>query len=147
MATTRRGTKRVRGSCSLAAFALGACITGCGSTDSTGIGPVGETRATLSPLVSTHPSTYARQWMLNLAFSVKYDGITPPVAARSYAYAAIAAYEATVWGMPGYASLAGQLNGLTSLPKPDPGATYDWPTVLAATEGRVVPATYVYPNT
>jgi hypothetical protein len=132
---------------SLTALALGACVTACGPSGSgSGGGEIAQSRAALSPAVATHPSTYARQWMLNLAFSVKYDNISPPVAARSYAYAAIAAYEATVHGIPGNVSLAGQLSGLSSLPLPDPGATYDWPTVLAATEGRVVPATYVYPN-
>jgi len=85
--------------------------------------------------------------MTNIAFSVKFDGISPPVAARSYAYGAITAYEAVVHGMSGYQSLAGQLNGLDSLPEPEPGLTYDWPTVLAAAMGRVVPATFVFPNT
>ncbi|HVU03143.1 MAG TPA: vanadium-dependent haloperoxidase [Polyangiaceae bacterium] len=131
---------------SLAALTLGFFSTGCGPSDAAGGDGVEQSRAALSPAVSTFPSTYARQWMLDLAFSVKYDNIAPPVASRSFAYAAIAAYEATVHGMPGNQSLVGQLNGLTSLPQPDPSATYDWPTVLAATLGKVVPATYVYPN-
>jgi len=103
--------------------------------------------STLSDPAANAASTYARQWMTNVAFSVKLDGVNPPIASRSYAYAAIAAYEAVVHGMPGNVSLAGQINGLDSLPVPDPGKTYDWPTVLAATMGRVVPATYVFPNT
>lgn len=107
---------------------------------------VEESVAQLSPPAGTFPSTYARQWMTNLANSVKGDNISPPVAARTYAYGAIAMYEAVVHGMPGYQSLAGQLNGLNGLPVPDPGLEYDWPTVLAQTMSQVAPATYVFPN-
>jgi len=149
MAITEARTMKVLelGLGSLTALALGVCMTGCGPSGSAEQTPVGESRAALSPAVATFPSTYVRQWMTDVAFSVKYDSISPQVAVRSYVYAAIAAYEATVHGIPGNVSLVGQLNGLSSLPLPDPNATYDWPTVLAATEGRVVPATYVYPNT
>lgn len=92
------------------------------------------------------PSTFARQWMTNLANSVKGDGISPPVASRTYAYGSIAMYEAVVHGMPGHRSLAGQLNGLDSLPTPIPGVEYDWPSVLAQTMHRFVhEGMYVYP--
>lgn len=129
------------------ALALALATSAC---ESPATAPVEVTETTSSDLGSPatdFPSTFARQWMTNVAFSVKYDGVNPPVASRSYAYAAIAAYEAVVHGMPGYNSLAGQINGLDSLPQPEVGATYDWPTVLAATMGRVVPATFVFPNT
>jgi len=76
--------------------------------------------------------------MTNFANSIKGDAVSPPVAARTYAYAAIAIYESVVHGMPGYRSLAGQLNGLSSLPQPDPGLDYDWPSVLASTMSRLV---------
>ncbi len=100
---------------------------------------------------ASYPANYARQWMTNLANSVKFDGVSPPVAARTYSYAAIAMYEAVVHGMPGYQSLAGQLNGLDSLPQPDPSLEYDWPTVLAQTMNRMVTepipdGVHVYPN-
>jgi hypothetical protein len=100
----------------------------------------------LSPPAATHPTTFARQWMVNLANCVKGDTISPPVAARTYAYGAIAMYEAVVHGMPGHQSLAGQLNGLDSLPVPDPTLEYDWPTVLAATMNKFAPAVYVFPE-
>lgn len=92
------------------------------------------------------PSTFARQWMTNLANSVKGDGISPPVAARTYTYGSVALYESVVHGMPGYRSLAGQLNGLESLPTPDPALEYDWPSVMAQTMHRFVhEGMYVYP--
>jgi hypothetical protein len=93
------------------------------------------------------PATYARQWMTNLANSVRGDTIHPTVAARTYTYGAIGIYEAVVHGMPGRRSLAGQLNGLASLPEPVSGIEYDWPTVLAQTMHVLVNrSVYVYPN-
>lgn len=131
--------------------ALGLSVAGCadGAQAPVAVGgeQVGEVSAkVVSPGTATFPATFARQWMTNLANSVKGDGISPPVAARTYAYGAIAVYESVVHGMPGYQSLAGQLNGLGSLPQPDTGKTYDWPTVLAATMSTVVPTIYVYPE-
>ncbi|HEU4405931.1 MAG TPA: vanadium-dependent haloperoxidase [Polyangiaceae bacterium] len=97
------------------------------------------------------PAHYARQWMTNVANSVKYDGISPPVAARAYTYTSVALYESVVHGIPGARSLAGQLNGLDALPLPAAGLAYDWPTVLAHTMDRLVrhelPGTvFVFPN-
>lgn len=96
---------------------------------------------------ATFPAHFARQWMTNLANSAKGDGISPPVAARAYSYGAIAVYESVVHGMPGYRSLAGQLNGLDNLPRPAAGKVYDWPTVLAHTMHIVSNgAAHVYPT-
>jgi membrane-associated phospholipid phosphatase len=131
----------------LGIVALGLLASACEQSSTSAPEDLQTATSTLSAPAADHASTYARQWMTNIAFSVKFDRIDPPTAARSYAYAAIAAYEAVVHGMPGNVSLAGQLNGLDSLPQPDPDASYDWPTVLSATLGRVVPATFVFPNT
>jgi hypothetical protein len=100
----------------------------------------GHQAQSVSPPTAGFPATYARQWMTNLENSIRGDVISPPVASRTYAYAAIAMYEAVVHGMPGYHSLAGQLNGLDSLPTPDPALDYDWPTVLAQTMHQMVAA-------
>ncbi len=56
-------------------------------------------------------------------------GFSPPVAARALGYLGVTLYEAVRPGMADYRSLAGQLNGLTALPKPVAGKTYHWPTV------------------
>ena len=131
---------------------LAALIAGCAGEET------GVTRHITSVDASAFPSNYARQWMTNLENSIKGDVISPPVAARIYAYGSIAMYEAVVHGMPGYQSMAGQLNGLDSLPTPHPALEYDWPTVLAQTMHRMmlarVPAfpgavqrgPYVFPN-
>jgi hypothetical protein len=51
----------------------------------------------------------------------------PIVASRNYLYAAIAGYEVIAGGYPGkWQSLAGQLRGLTRVPKPTAGAPVDF---------------------
>lgn len=51
---------------------------------------------------------------------IVHDIFSPPVASRIYVYPNIAAYEILVHDNPSYQSLAGQLNGLTAVPAPDP---------------------------
>jgi hypothetical protein len=78
----------------------------------------------------------------DLAYAlVRDEGFSPPAAARIFGYLGVALYEALVPGMPGYQSLAGQLNDLQTLPKSaDPA--YHWPTVansaLAATLSQLL---------
>ncbi len=62
---------------------------------------------------------------------IVHDIFSPPVASRIYAYASIAAYEPLIHDHPQYASLAGQLSGLTSLPQPEDGKTYCYPLASA----------------
>lgn len=50
---------------------------------------------------------------------IVYDIMSPPQAARLYAYASVAAYEVLRHGDTTYRTLAGQLNGLSPLPAPD----------------------------
>lgn len=57
---------------------------------------------------------------------------SPPVASRSFAYVGITAYEAVAGTSDGLQSLAGQVNGLTPLPDPAAGETYDPAVVLQA---------------
>jgi hypothetical protein len=125
-----------------------ACLASvaCGGEEAVGSDePARNTEHRASPPVATFPSTFARQWMTNFANSVKGDTLNPALAARTYAYAGVALYESVVHGMPGHQSLAGQLNGLGSLPEPDPSLDYDWPTVLAQTMSRVGAEIYVHP--
>jgi len=58
---------------------------------------------------------------------IVHDIFSPPVASRIYAYSSIAAYEAMVPSNPAFVSLAGQLNGLSELPQPNPGEEYCFP--------------------
>lgn len=78
------------------------------------------------------------QWLRTSLAFVRTERLGPPIAARISAYSAVALYE-------GYAadsrtslrSLAGQLNGLPSLPSAPTGAALDGPIVAAEAE-RVV---------
>ena len=58
---------------------------------------------------------------------VKFVGFAPIVASRVYTYGNIAAYECIAAGYPNeYNSLAGQLNGLKEMPKPDTSKKIDY---------------------
>lgn len=56
---------------------------------------------------------------------------TPPVAARTFGYLGVGAYEAVASGTPAMTTLAGQLNGLTTTPPRAAGA-YDDAVILQA---------------
>jgi len=58
---------------------------------------------------------------------IVFDIFSPPVASRIYAYVSVAAYEAIRHQDSTLRSLAEQLNGLTTLPEPDPGLEYCFP--------------------
>jgi hypothetical protein len=74
---------------------------------------------------------------LSLAFTKQTAGFTPPVQSRAYAYMGLALYEALVGGMPGYRSIAKQLNGIGPLPEPV-GTPYHWPLVANAALAEVM---------
>jgi hypothetical protein len=57
---------------------------------------------------------------------IVYDIFSPPQASRAYAYANVAAFEAARHDRTDYGSLAGRLNGLTTVPAPDPDAEYSF---------------------
>lgn len=81
----------------------------------------------------TYSSAVATEWMsLALSITQQTPGFSPPVASRALAYLGLALYESTVPGMPGYTSLAGQLNELSSLPLTQPDEPLHWPTVANA---------------
>ena len=65
--------------------------------------------------------------MHQLSGVIVYDIFSPPQASRVYAYASIAAYETLRQEHDEYASLAGQLNGLTAVPAPGPNVRISMP--------------------
>jgi hypothetical protein len=75
----------------------------------------------------TFSSDVAIQWMnMQVKQMVAYTGVGNVAYSRHYAYSGIALYEAVVPGMPAYQSIAPQLNGLSGLPKTQPGFAYHW---------------------
>jgi hypothetical protein len=86
------------------------------------------------------PSEVATAWFELLYDVVKAERTTPPAAARIYGVAGVALYESVRPGAQPYRSLVGQLNGLTSVPRPD-GASH-WPTVANSAMAEVVRGLY-----
>src|SRR4051812_40039588 len=81
----------------------------------------------------SYSSTTALEWMnvqmrIIQSTPLSFAGLN----SRFIGYNSVAAYESVVPGMPGYKSLAGQLNGLSSLPAVQHDKTYHWPTALNA---------------
>lgn len=72
------------------------------------------------------PGLYSRT-VYELNNVVMGNNFSPVVASRNYAYASVAGYEVIAAGDPGkYRSLAGQLNGLTTVAKPSKGENIDY---------------------
>jgi hypothetical protein len=91
---------------------------------------------------SAHDAEVPIAWF-RLAFDLTRDeSLGPPVAARAYAYAGVALWEAVAPGIAGSRSLAGQLNDLG--PVPAPRHELHWPTVaneaLAGIMRRLYPS-------
>src|SRR3989442_4986240 len=73
-------------------------------------------------------------WMRAQYALVRAERLSPPVASRVFAYGAVALYEGVAAGSPRLRSLAGQLNELNELPRPQPRERYDWAIVAASAE-------------
>src|SRR5688572_32219053 len=71
----------------------------------------------------SHDADVAVAWFDLLYGAIQAERLSPPVASRLIGYHGVALYESLQPGMPGYRSLAGQLNGLEeSGPRILPGA-------------------------
>jgi membrane-associated phospholipid phosphatase len=89
--------------------------------------------STSAPPASAYRAQVATEWFqLALQLTQQTPGFSPPVASRALAYLGVTLYESVVPGMPGYQSLAGQLNELKSLPPVQPDEPLHWPTVANA---------------
>ncbi len=81
------------------------------------------------PATAAYSSEVAVAWSdLTLDLIRSTPGYSPPVAARALGYMGVTLYETVLPGMPGYRTLAGQLNELDALPRADPLAVYHWPS-------------------
>jgi hypothetical protein len=68
---------------------------------------------------------------------------SPTFASRCFGYTGLTMYESIVNGYPQYQSVAGQLNGLGTLPLPDKGLTYDWSLALNAGQAEILRTIYI----
>jgi hypothetical protein len=85
---------------------------------------------------------FVAEWMQNQYGLIRSERISPPVAARVTAYAAVALYEGLATTSALLRSLDGRLNGLTGLPRPEPGAAYDPQLVANEAERTVLDSLY-----
>jgi hypothetical protein len=106
------------------------------------VGPTTPAALGTSNPAASYGGEVATRWFKLITQQVKRaPGFTPPVVARMYGYTGVALYEAIVAGMPGYQSLAGQLNEMPPMPRPSDGAQMNWPAVAnsaLATVARVL---------
>ena len=92
-----------------------------------------------SPTAETYTADVATKWPdLELRLIKNGTGFTPPVASRALAYAGVALYEAVAPGIAANQSLAGQLTGLSTLPKPEAGQSYNWAVTANAAEALII---------
>lgn len=98
-----------------------------------------EPTITTSNTADKYPADVALKWAgLQLKLAQTTPGNTPPVVSRSVGYTGLTLYEAVVPGIPTHRSLAGQLNGLTTLPTPEAGQDYNWALSANAAEATIV---------
>lgn len=89
--------------------------------------------------VADYDAEAALKWnQLYLQIERYASGYRPSPAPRSLAYMGLAAYEASITGMPGYNSLEYQFNGLT-IPNVEPGVEYHWPSVIHGVYTAMMP--------
>jgi hypothetical protein len=74
----------------------------------------------------TENANYIHRAIKEITDVMVYDIYSPPIAARTYAYISVTAYETLRHENPNYLSLAGQLHGLQSLPEPEKGKDYSY---------------------
>ena len=116
-------------------FLLTLFIASC-KPDSTVITPVTPTPEVLSADVAV-------KWGDMGVFIAKNTfGNTPTYASRGFGYIGLTMYEAVVNSSTTYQSLGGQVNGLSALPKPETGKTYNWILALNAAQSSIIKNIY-----
>lgn len=93
------------------------------------------------PTIPDHEIT-TRWANLTLFITKTTPANTPTFAARCLGYIGLTMYESIVAGHPDYNSLAGQLNGLPTLPVPAAGQAYDWRLALNAGQAAILRSIY-----
>ncbi|MBL7698353.1 MAG: vanadium-dependent haloperoxidase [Chitinophagaceae bacterium] len=75
-------------------------------------------------------ASIAQQWASMTLYTFTHGKNSPTYSSRSLGYIGLTMYECIVHADPSYRSMQGQLSGLSSLPQPDAGETYQWQLVL-----------------
>lgn len=91
------------------------------------------------PPIVTNTTNVAVKWgLLTLQTMYRLGGNTPTYGSRSLGYAGLTMYECVVNGSPAHRSLGGQLIGLTNLPVPETGKTYQYELALNAGQAVIL---------
>ena len=114
----RRDVLRLGALAGTAAAAGGAWPAGVSAARADVVGSGARTVA--GATASTTGAAVAHAWVRTAYRAVLLENLTPPTAARAYAHAALAMYEAAVAGMPHHRSLAGSVQGLAAASGPAP---------------------------
>jgi len=94
---------------------------------------------------ATYSHKVATEWFNQFRnLTKKCSGFTPPVTARAFGYCGVTLYETVVAGMPAHQSLAGQLDALNDVPKPDSEMEINY--AIAANAALADAARYYYAN-
>lgn len=102
--------------------------------------------APLGKPADQYSNEVAVKWVgLQLKLTKSTAGFTPPVASRAFGYAGLTMYESVVPGLLAAQSLAGQIQGLITLPQPEPGKRYNW--ALSANAAQAAILRSLYPRT
>lgn len=84
-----------------------------------------QAHATQKTITFTDNASIIKKLNWALTETLLQDGFTPPAASRAFAYSNIAAYEALLPADSTRISFGGQLNGLDTLPTPNPNVRID----------------------
>lgn len=103
---------------------------GCGNKGGSGDNPLYSDASTPSSEISAE---FLTEWWDALFKFVSSERLSPPDAARMYAYIAVGMYEAQIAGAPENLTFEGQLADLKDLPRPEKGQVYDWQTCVTET--------------
>ena len=87
-------------------------------------------------------SEVAEKWIQMQLRIIQSGPALPTLQSTLMGYAGTTLYESVQPGMPGFKSLAGQLNGLNSLPKPVHGKKYHWPSSANAAMASILRSLY-----
>jgi hypothetical protein len=89
------------------------------------------------------PQILATAWAdLTLYITKNTPSNSPTYASRALGYVGLTMYESIVHGHTQYISIASQLNGLGTLPLPDPNQNYDWMVSLNAGQAAILKKIY-----
>ena len=124
----------------LAALSLICLLQACQSQQTDDIQPI----VTGGKTADQYPNDVAVKWAeLQLKLTRITPGFTPPVAARAFGYAGLTMYESVVPGITVRKSLAGQLQALSALPKPEAGKVYNWALSANAAQAEILRSLYM----